>query len=166
MNIVFFFSINVEFSYKVWFMVSGVSGLNYQNCLGNPCLPSYYDWQNYSVFGNYPNSKINGAASQQKQEVGFWEGTKAFFKGLVKPLKNMIKHPIKTALFMAGSAALIVGTGGAALPFMIGAGVAIGGYQVAKGAVNAITSDNRFETLMALEDMGEGTFTLGASDAA
>ena len=77
----------------------------------------------------------------------------------------MIKHPIKTALFAAGTAALIIGTGGAATPFLIGAGLAFGGFQVSKGVVNAITADTREKTLAALEDTGEGVFTVAASVA-
>lgn len=158
-----------------------VSNIQSFNGIGNYNLPNYYDVMNIYNSGtnfNQKNTNIQPSFnscypqpfgfpnfSPQNQHVGFWEGTKAFFKGLVKPIKNMITHPIKTVLFIAGTAALIIGTGGAATPFLIGAGVALGGWQVAKGTYNAINSNNRYETLAALEDVGEGTFTLGASVA-
>ena len=100
-----------------------------------------------------------------KRKTGFWEGVGAFFKGLVKPVINMLKHPIRTLLFAAGAAALIIGTGGAATPFLIGAGLALGGFQTVKGTVKAIIADTREETLAALEDTGEGVFTVAASVA-
>ena len=100
-----------------------------------------------------------------KRKTGFWEGVGAFFKGIIKPVVNMIKYPIRTLLFAAGAAALIIGTGGAATPFLIGAGLALGGFQTVKGAVKAIMADTREETLAALEDTGEGVFTVAASVA-
>ena len=150
-------------------MVSGVQ--NFGMSAVNPYFPTlnevnYYGNQsNPFLFGSQGNNFDGSNFYQQNQKVGFWEGTKAFFKGIVRPIKNIIQHPIKSALFIAGTAALIIGTGGAATPFLIGAGVALGGWQMAKGAYNAITSDNKYQTLAALEDMGEGTFTLGASVA-
>ena len=147
-------------------MVLGVSDLNY----------GYGNYGGFRTnFGYQPKDAIYRPvfggnfqpynAPKKSEKVGFWEGTKAFFKGLIKPIKNLIKHPIKSALFIAGTAALIIGTGGAATPFLIAAGIGLGGFQVAKGAYKAITSNTRQETLSGLEDMGEGTFTLGASVA-
>lgn len=140
-----------------------VQSLNYGAGYG------YYDRYTYNprnrqqAANNVQYVQQPQAAPPAKKKTGFWEGVGAFCKGLVKPIVNMVKHPIKTALFIAGAAALIIGTGGAATPFLIGAGLAMGGYQLAKGTYNAITADSREETLAALEDMGEGTFTVGAS---
>lgn len=117
-------------------------------------------------YAAYPHS----VAQQQvvppkKQKTGFWEGVGAFFKGIIKPVINMLKHPIRTLLFTAGAIALAAATGGAAVPFMIGAGLALGGFQTVKGTVKAIIADTREETLAALEDTGEGVFTVAASVA-
>lgn len=127
----------------------------------------------YSPNFSYPYGNINFTGGINKnifqnnykknESVSFWEGLKAFGKGVLNPLKNALKHPFKTAAVIAASAALIIGTGGAATPLLIGAGVLMGGWQLGKGTINAITSDTKAETLAALEDMGEGTFTLGAS---
>ena len=146
-------------------MVVGLSA--YTNSLyGNFPQTSYFP----GSYGNIDftnNMQLNGKIFQpnykKDESVGLWEGIKAFGKGLLNPLKNALQHPFKTAAVIAASAALIIGTGGAATPLLIGAGVAMGGWQLGKGAINAMTSDTKAETLAALEDMGEGSFTLGAS---
>ena len=146
-------------------MVLGVTDLNcgYYGGVSGGFNYRPYDVPFKSIFGEKFPSYDNPPKKNEK--VGFWEGTKAFFKGLFKPIKNIIAHPIKSALFIAGAAALVIGTGGAATPFLIAAGIGLGGFQVAKGAYKAITADTRQGTLAGLEDMGEGTFTLGASVA-
>ena len=139
--------------------IPSVSGVNY----------GYYD-----AYTDFPQRKIQAsfkgrqpelAAPQKnvKQKTGFGEGTGAFCKGLVKPLVNIVKHPIATIASAAAVTALIVGTKGKANKALITLGLGIGGWQAGKGAVNAITADTREETLKALEDMGEGTFTIAAS---
>ena len=100
---------------------------------------------------------------RKKRKVGFFEGVKAFFKGLVKPVVNMVKHIVPTLIGIAAITALIIGTGGAATPFLIAAGIGLGGFQVGRGIVNALNSKSREETLAALEDIGEGTFSIAAS---
>ena len=145
-------------------MVLGVSDLNYDSYGGFRTNLGYEpkDVMYSPVFGRGIRPFT---PPKKKEKVGFWEGTKAFFKGLIKPIKNMLKHPIKSALFIAASVGLVAITGGAALPLLIGCGFVIGGYKVAKGTYNAITADTREGTLAGLEDMGEGTFTVGASVA-
>lgn len=131
---------------------------------------------NQYSFGSTPRVDYSGQYTQYhyppqmqpqmqppKQKVGFWEGLKAIGKGLLKPIKELIKHPIKSALMITATAALVIGTGGAATPFLIAAGVGIGGWQIAKGTVGAIMSDNREETLANLEDIGSGSFAVAAS---
>ena len=144
-------------------MVSAISGLGC-NYYGNgtnlpkvPYLPSFGG-------GNYFNQDW-AKRYKDSQKVSFIEGLKAFGKGLIKPITNLVKHPIKSTLMIAGAAALIIGTGGAATPFLIGAGLAMGGFQIAKGGYNAITAKTKAEKLAAWEDVGEGTFTVGASVA-
>ena len=137
-------------------MVLGISGSNYAYGSGYAGYSAAGSGRITAPQSNYYRNPYEAYNKKKNEKVGFWEGTKAFFKGIINPIKNMIKHPIKTALFVAGSAALIIGTGGAATPLLLGAGFAIGGYQVAKGAYNAITADTREGTLAGLEGMGEG----------
>ena len=138
--------------------VPSVSGVNY----------GYYDayaQPQRKVQASFKGQQPELAKPQKevKQKTGFWEGVGAFCKGLVKPLVNMVKHPIATAVGIAVVAALIIGTGGAATPFLLAAGIGLGAWQAGKGAVNAIAADTREETLKALEDVGEGTFAIAAS---
>ena len=119
-------------------------------------------YMNYCGY-KYPNFNNYVEQYKKSQKVGFWEGLKAFGKGIIRPIKNIFKHPIKSALMIAGAAALIIGTGGAAAPLLVGAGLAMGGYQLIKGGYVAMTAKTKGEKLAALEDMGEGTFTVGAS---
>lgn len=131
----------------------------------NPYAYSSIETPYYGSFRNFGNYRNFSTTKPQSQKTGFWEGVCAFGKGLVRPIVNMIKHPVKTALFTAGAAALVIATGGVATPFLIGAGLMYGGYQVVKNSYNAITAKTREETLAALENLGEGTFTLAASVA-
>ena len=101
-------------------------------------------------------------------KISFGEKLVNFGKGLVAPIKNMFSSPKNiaiTALSALGAAALIVLTGGAAAPVMVGAGIIGGGIQIAKGIKkqsNAVTDAQAAE---AWKDMGSGTFTVGASVA-
>ena len=114
---------------------------------------------------SFPQMPSFAGLPQKDEKVGFWEGLLSFGKGLVKPLVNIINHPVKSALMIGGAALLIIGTGGAATPFLVAAGLAMGGFQLGKGAYNFFSKDTRAEKLAALEDMGEGTFTVAASVA-
>lgn len=101
-------------------------------------------------------------------KISFGEKLVNFGKGLVAPIKNMFSSPKNiaiTALSALGAAALIVLTGGAAAPVMVGAGIIGGGIQIVKGIEkqgNAVTDAQAAE---AWKDMGSGTFTVGASIA-
>lgn len=101
-------------------------------------------------------------------KISFGEKLVNFGKGLVSPIKNMFSSPKNiaiTALSALGAAALIVLTGGAAAPVMVGAGIIGGGIQIVKGIEkqsNAVTDAQAAE---AWKDMGAGTFTVGASVA-
>ena len=131
----------------------------------------------YGYYGSYENPQrekaqvsFNGKqqevaqAPKKKQKTGFWEGVGALCKGFfVNTIANMIKHPIATLAGIAVATALAVGTGGAAVPFLLAAGIGLGAWQVGKGTVNAIMADSREETLKALEEAGEGAFAIAAS---
>ena len=97
-------------------------------------------------------------------KISFWEGTKSFAKGLIGGIpKAIVNHPLTTAAVVAGSTALIIGTGGAAAPFLVAAGAALGAVQVGAGAYNAATAETDAEAKMAWEGIGTGTATIGLS---
>ena len=139
-------------------MVQGIGGVGKSN-FGSGIYASYI-----------PSGGSNGISYskyldgyKQRNKVSFGEGFGAFCKGLIKPIVNIFKHPVKSALMIGLTAALIIGTGGAAVPFLVAAGVAMGGFQIAKGGYKALTANSKAEKLGAWEDVGEGTFTVGAS---
>ena len=101
-------------------------------------------------------------------KISFGQKVKSFATGVFKPITNMFSSPknfIKGALGIAAGAALIIGTGGAATPFLVAAGCAVGGVKIAKGAINASTARTDCEAMKAWEDMGEGSGILAASIA-
>lgn len=101
--------------------------------------------------------------TEDKSRITIGEGIKTYIKGVTNPIKNIIKKPSR-ALVVAGiSTALIIATGGAINPFIIAMGLGVGGAQLSKGIYNLITGDTKKEKLEAIEDMGEGTFTLGTA---
>lgn len=103
-------------------------------------------------------------ANDGKFSVG--EATKNFFKGIFSPITSMfssVKNFAIGAAMIAGGIALTVATGGAALPFLIAAGVALGGFQVAKGGYKLLTARNGDEAERAFYDVGAGTAAIGLS---
>lgn len=101
-------------------------------------------------------------------KIPFAVKAKSFVKGIFKPVTNMFSSPgnfIKGALCIAGGAALIAVTGGAATPFLVAAGVVGGGCKIAKGAIGAATAQTDGQAIAAWEDMGEGTGVVAASVA-
>lgn len=101
-------------------------------------------------------------------KISFKEKIKNFGEGLVKPIKTIFSSPknmIITAASIAGGAALIALTGGAAAPVMVAAGLVGGTVQVGKGIYKQVNAKTDNEARMAWQDMGSGTFTIGASAA-
>ena len=101
-------------------------------------------------------------------KISFGTKVTSFVKGVFKPITNMFSSPgnfLKGALCIAGGAALIAVTGGAATPLLVAAGVVGGGLKIAKGAVNAAGAQTDAEAIAAWEDMGEGTGVVAASVA-
>ncbi len=101
-------------------------------------------------------------------KISFKEKIKNFGEGLVKPIKTIFSSPKNmaiTAASIAGGAALIALTGGAAAPVMVAAGLVGGSVQVGKGIYKQVNAKTDNEARMAWQDMGSGTFTIGASAA-
>ena len=101
-------------------------------------------------------------------KISFKEKIKNFGEGLVKPIKTIFSSPKNmaiTAVSIAGGAALIALTGGAAAPVMVAAGLVGGTVQVGKGIYKQVNAKTDNEARMAWQDMGSGTFTIGASAA-
>lgn len=78
-------------------------------------------------------------------------------------VKSVVKHPVMSAVALAGGIALTVATGGAALPIMVAAGATIGAGQIGYGVYKAATADSDAEAKQAFETMGNGTFEVATS---
>ena len=121
------------------------------------------------VFCKSDNStKTDCSDGSDDGKISFGEKLKSFAKGIVSPITSMFKSPknfIKGALMIAGCAALCVATGGAATPFLVAGGVAMGGFQVVKGAVKAHNAKTDGEAKAAWEEIGGGTATVALSVA-
>lgn len=101
-------------------------------------------------------------------KISFKEKIKNFGEGLVKPIKTIFSSPknmIITAASIAGGAALIALTGGAAAPVMVAAGLIGGSIQVGKGIYKQVNAKTDNEAKQAWQDMGSGTFAIGVSAA-
>ena len=86
------------------------------------------------------------------------EGATSFAKGLVGGIpKAVINHPIATALTVGVGAAAMVVTGGAAAPFLWGAGAILAAGTTAKGVYDAANAKTDAEAKAALENVGTGT---------
>lgn len=102
-------------------------------------------------------------------EITFWSKLKNMGKGALKTVKGMfcdengfsLKRTLTTVAVAAGSAALIAVTGGAAAPFLVGAGVLLGGANVAKGAIKANAAQTDAEAEAAWQEIGGGTLEVG-----
>ena len=99
-------------------------------------------------------------------KIGFWEGTKSLAKGLLGGIpKAMINHPIATVLTIAGTSVATVLTGGAILPVLGAAGVAMGVGMAGYGGYKAATAKTDGEAKQALETLGMGVTTTALSVA-
>ena len=93
---------------------------------------------------------------------------RCFAKGLIAPVTDMFSSPenfIKGAGMIAGGAALLALTGGAAAPFLVAAGVAGGAVQFGVSAYRANQAKTDKEALDAWKGVGEGISIIGFSAA-
>ena len=97
-------------------------------------------------------------------EISFSQTAYSFVKGFCGGIvKAVVKHPIESAITFGAAVGLTAITGGAALPYIIGAGVLLGGYQAGKGVADAIAADNDGDMKQAIEDIGTGVASMGLS---
>ncbi len=116
------------------------------------------------------NGENSFATSDGKDDgkISFKEKMQNFGEGLVKPIKTIFSSPknmLITAASVAGGAALIALTGGAAAPVMVAAGVVGGTVQVGKGIYKQLNAKTDNEAKQAWQEMGTGTFAVGVSAA-
>lgn len=117
-------------------------------------------------FSNWLNDKDKICTDNLDDgKISTKEKLSSFGKGLIGIVKGVIKHPIATLATVAAGTAITVATGGAALPFMVAAGVTLGVGTVGLGAYKACTADTDAEAKQAWETMGNGTFATLASVA-
>ena len=98
--------------------------------------------------------------------ISFSEKVSNFCNGVVAPIKNIFASPKNmavTALTVAAGAGLIALTGGAAAPVMVALGLIGGGTQIASGLYKQATATTDAQAAQAWNQMGTGTFTMGAS---
>ena len=153
-------------------MVSPTSGY------GSSTLQGYYTSDSPSTGSTYPQGVLppsallssqgvtQPAAAPKPQHKGFF-GTlfgaaKSLVKGATVGLGKALIHSLtdpKSLLMMAAGAALIIGTGGAATPFVVGAGLAMAGKTVVTNgivAAKAYASGDDAAGDAALENVGTG----------
>ena len=98
--------------------------------------------------------------------ISFSEKVSNFCNGVVAPIKNIFASPknmFVTALTVAAGVGLIALTGGAAAPVMVALGVIGGGTQIATGLYKQATATTDAQAAQAWNQVGTGTFTVGAS---
>lgn len=97
--------------------------------------------------------------------ISLWSKIKNIGKGAVKTVKGMfcdengfsLKRTLTTVGVAAACAGLIVVTGGAATPFLVGAGIAMGGANIVKGGIKAAAAQTDAQAEAAWQDIGGGT---------
>ena len=98
--------------------------------------------------------------------ISFSEKVSNFCNGVVAPIKNIFASPknmLVTGLTVAAGAGLIALTGGAAAPVMVALGLIGGGTQIASGLYKQATATTDAQAAQAWNQMGSGTFAVGAS---
>lgn len=125
------------------------------------------------TYGNDKNAAVSmlqrNTASFDKSSDGKFtvsEALKNFAKGIVSPITSMFSS--KTAFLtgvgmIAGSAALVIATGGAATPLLVMAGVAMGTAQAANAGYKIIKAKNGDDVEKAFYEIGGATSTIGLS---
>lgn len=112
------------------------------------------------------DGKDDGHISFGKKLLNIGKGIGNMFKGMFFDEKGFsISRTIKTVAITAGAVALTVATGGAAAPFLITAGVAMGGIQVGKGIYHSCKAKTDAEEERAWQEIGAGGATIALSAA-
>ncbi len=121
-----------------------------------------------SVQNTNGENSLTTSDGKDDGKISFKEKMQNFGEGLVKPIKNIFASPKNmaiTAATIAGGAALIALTSGAAAPVMVAAGLIGGAVQIGKGIYKQVNAKTDNEAKQAWQEMGTGTFTLGVSAA-
>ena len=101
-------------------------------------------------------------------KFSFFEAAKNFAKGLVSPITSMFeskKNFFTGAAMIIGSAVLVVATGGAATPFLLAAGVAMGAVQGGQAVYKIAKAKDGDDVEKAFYDIGGATGAIGLSVA-
>ncbi len=114
---------------------------------------------------NVKDGLDDGYISGKEKCKNFFKGVGNFFKGLVcdESGKFSWKQTLKTVGMAAGAAVICCIPGGAVA--LTAVGVAMGAYQVGKGAYKAATAKTDAEAAAAWQDMGSGTTAIVGSVA-
>ena len=104
-------------------------------------------------------------------KISFRSKVKNVGKGALKTVKGMFcdengfsfKRTLTTIGVAAAGAALIAVTGGAAAPFLVGAGAVLGGANIAKGAIKAAGAQTDAQAEAAWQEIGGGALEVGLS---
>ncbi len=143
---------------------------------GHPIKESYWMQKEQEAVEAAKN-KGKSKSTEKTEKKGFWgklwDHAKSFGKGVVKSVTKAFtdengkfswKQTFKTlgtAVVVTAAAAAVVAAGictaGVATAVIVGAGVAMGGANIVKGAVNYSNANTYDEKLKAMEEMGEGT---------
>lgn len=117
---------------------------------------------------NNNNTMATAIDGKDDGKISFKEKIQNFGKGLIAPIKTMFSSPKNiaiTAASVAGGAALIALTGGAAAPVMVALGLIGGGVQIGQGIYKQVNAKTDAQARQAWQQMGSGTFTAGVSAA-
>jgi len=114
------------------------------------------------------DSFVSSAAKDGKDDgkISFGEKLKNFGKGLISPVTNLLSSPknfLIGTVMIAGGAALLAITGGAAAPIMVALGVTAGAVQLGTGIYKAANAKTDAEAEAAWQGMGAGTTSVGLS---
>lgn len=142
----------------------------------NPNTPETKELEQLMQTQTQPTMQTTRAVgdTQNDGKIGFGKKVGNFFKGMTNMVKGMFcdesgsfsfGKTLKTVAIGAAAAALCIVTGGAATPFLVAAGAAMGAYQFGKGAINAAVAKTDAEAEMAWQDIGAGTLSVGLSVA-
>jgi hypothetical protein len=103
--------------------------------------------------------------AEKKERFSIFGAAKQFFKGTLRPIATMLKHPFMTAGALAATVA-VASFAPVVIPIMVLAGLALGGKQILGGVKNAVSeyqAGNYGAAEKAFGDIGEGAFTFGTS---
>lgn len=107
-----------------------------------------------------------GQASSSGRGFSIWRALGNFARGLVSPITSMFSSPtnfLLGAAMIIGGAALIIATGGAAAPILIGVGLGFAAVQAGTGVYRLATAQNAEQAEAAFGDFGAAVGTAGLS---